>query len=789
MAKVQDSVVAVKEDGSLIGWGFGGGPPASATPATAIVGGGYHFIVSKPDGSLISWAVQGGEFYEPPTGPFVEMRACAFTSAARRADGSLAVWGRKASEILPPAGRVYSKLAIGLGIGPGGWNSEDHPYLAAIEIDQDSDGDQVIDWADNCPTTPNPNQADCDMDGVGDVCDSISPYPSAQEWAVAGGGNGHWYARFDSSITWDEAKAACEQLGGYLATPSSAEEDQFVSGINAGTDCWIGGYQVPQSCEPACGWTWVSGEPWVYTNWLPSEPSNGYPEESRLSYWLQSSGWNDHTTIHTGPYICEWNTGIQPFDCNANSIPDSCEIASGGSLDLDGDGVPDECSLDCDGDGVSNSEEIALGYEADCDGNWIPDSCENGTLTGTTGEMGAFGVGAAATGALSGCQFSTTDVSVQLEVVGDLGAPTEFITLSIGGAWTQPNLFVTSGTDCPSVPNTAVFTIPVDQWNAMVASSGAGELTVTISAAPLVDAAQCTNGSSMVSVTYGGPAFDCNGDGVSDHCQIADGGQDCNVNGLLDACEIVDGSVPDVDANGVPDPCQVDCNKNALPDSWEVDQGLVLDCNGNGIPDSCDIATGKSLDCNGNGVPDSCDLASGASSDCNGNGIPDSCDLASGQSYDCNANSVPDSCDIASGASADVDSNGVPDDCKGDCNGNGLPDSWELSQGLQPDCDANGVIDSCDLVSGTADDCNGNGIPDSCDVADGATDKDADGTPDDCEYALGDFDLDGSISGGDLATLFALWGMANPPVGDLDGDGIVAGGDLTLLLSRWGELP
>lgn len=35
----------------------------------------------------------------------------------------------------------------------------------------DSDGDGIPDNVDNCPSTPNPDQADLDGDGIGDVCD------------------------------------------------------------------------------------------------------------------------------------------------------------------------------------------------------------------------------------------------------------------------------------------------------------------------------------------------------------------------------------------------------------------------------------------------------------------------------------------------------------------------------------------------------------------------------------------------------------------------------------------
>jgi len=41
----------------------------------------------------------------------------------------------------------------------------------SLFAEKDTDGDGVPDSLDNCPTTPNPDQADADGDGVGDACD------------------------------------------------------------------------------------------------------------------------------------------------------------------------------------------------------------------------------------------------------------------------------------------------------------------------------------------------------------------------------------------------------------------------------------------------------------------------------------------------------------------------------------------------------------------------------------------------------------------------------------------
>ena len=70
---------------------------------------------------------------------------------------------------------------------------------------------------------------------------------------------------------------------------------------------------------------------------------------------------------------------------------------------------------------------------------------------------------------------------------------------------------------------------------------------------------------------------------------------DCNGNGIFDQDEIADGITPDCNGNGIPDDCDVDCQENGIPDDCDVDPAdpdgdgeVSPDENGNGVPDECE---------------------------------------------------------------------------------------------------------------------------------------------------------------------------------------------------------
>ena len=116
----------------------------------------------------------------------------------------------------------------------------------------------------------------------------------------------HSYGIFHDTLTWEEAKAACEAKGGHLATITSQEEQKIIESLNTqNSKLWIGGYK-----NSAGQWCWVTGEPWEYQNWGDGEPndsSNVVADESCVAVWPVK--WNDlanSNTYEQSGYICEW---------------------------------------------------------------------------------------------------------------------------------------------------------------------------------------------------------------------------------------------------------------------------------------------------------------------------------------------------------------------------------------------------------------------------------------------------------------------------------------------------
>lgn len=93
-------------------------------------------------------------------------------------------------------------------------------------------------------------------------------------------------------ITWSDARAATEGLSygrcqAHLATITSQNENDWI--LNTFPEAaehgyWLGGTQAEGSVEPGGGWMWVTGEPFLYTNWAGGEPNNLLGNEASLHF-------------------------------------------------------------------------------------------------------------------------------------------------------------------------------------------------------------------------------------------------------------------------------------------------------------------------------------------------------------------------------------------------------------------------------------------------------------------------------------------------------------------------
>ena len=139
--------------------------------------------------------------------------------------------------------------------------------------------------------------------------------------------DGHLYEAVPAGggITWTAARTAAEGLSsgscqGYLASITSAEENALILlkfpavAPIIGNGYWIGGYQDPGTTPADAGWMWVSGEPFVFSDWADLQPDDGglSTDEDAISFASGGPGagtrWKDlNKTDNTPGYVVEFD--------------------------------------------------------------------------------------------------------------------------------------------------------------------------------------------------------------------------------------------------------------------------------------------------------------------------------------------------------------------------------------------------------------------------------------------------------------------------------------------------
>lgn len=125
-------------------------------------------------------------------------------------------------------------------------------------------------------------------------------------WSAGSGGNGHWYELvLDDAVGWTAAKNAAIAKGGYLATITSANEQDFIKNAFFAVGSGYGSYWIGASDAATEGsFQWVTGEAFSYANWGGGQPDNntgfGGPDgEDYVQFVWRADG----TTPHGG----RWN--------------------------------------------------------------------------------------------------------------------------------------------------------------------------------------------------------------------------------------------------------------------------------------------------------------------------------------------------------------------------------------------------------------------------------------------------------------------------------------------------
>ena len=123
---------------------------------------------------------------------------------------------------------------------------------------------------------------------------------------------GHKYELYNESMTWESAKLFCEKKGGHLVTVSDEKENEFVNDMrcrNLSTDyqqsIWLGGSDTANEGT----WSWITGEPFTYSNWEPNEPNGGTSQNYLQMY--SSGNWDDVQNEVGRFVVCEYDS-VQP---------------------------------------------------------------------------------------------------------------------------------------------------------------------------------------------------------------------------------------------------------------------------------------------------------------------------------------------------------------------------------------------------------------------------------------------------------------------------------------------
>ena len=228
-----------------------------------------------------------------------------------------------------------------------------------LSYTDDTDGDGIPDYADNCWLVANPDQLDTDADGIGDKCDNCPTIANPDQKDTNGNGIGDIC---DPDLDGDGIPDKHADL-----TPMTAAE--IAQGIGDNCPTIPNKAQTISSCNgnnsADCG-------TYVATRWAtpcnPDIDGDGLPNTQDNCPFYANANQNDKPT--TSAEIATLCTGV---DTDGDGVPDykdNCPtVVNSNQADINQNGIGDVCDADMDGDGIPDKK---LAFDA------------NGNVTGST---------------------------------------------------------------------------------------------------------------------------------------------------------------------------------------------------------------------------------------------------------------------------------------------------------------------------------------------------------------------------------------------------------------------
>jgi len=399
----------------------------------------------------------------------------------------------------------------------------DTPDATNLSCD-DTDGDGAPDFIDNCPL-PNPDQLDCDGNGIGDICDidmdpglDVAPMDGVIDLCQS------LTDLIINEVLYDPPTGP--EGDANQDTVTDVVDDEFVEIVN-----------TTLVAQDISGWALEDG----FT--IRHEFPQG-------------------TVLDPGCAIVVFGGGNPPINNFGGAI---VQVASTGTLGLNNSGDTVDLLeadlttvaatvtwIDGDADDVSwnRSPDITGAYAQH---SLIPGSNDTIQSAGTRVDGTFFVPG--------GCVAPLPDID------GD-GHPDDFDNCPI---------FNPAQLDCNNNGVGDACDLDISD------PDGNGEVSEDCDMNGVPDECQEDCNENLVADACDiadGTSEDCDGDGVPDECVEFE--NDCNLNMIPDSCEIADGSVDDNNMNGIPDTCEGVNPGLALNEIFPNPDGTTTDTNGNG---------------------------------------------------------------------------------------------------------------------------------------------------------------------------------------------------------------